>query len=319
MIRLSGKEPDRDIAIEFTGVRPGEKLHEELWGDGETVGETPHPKILAVTRPPIDAAWLEDELGELERLVADSETLELVSKLAAMMKEPRRVGSGRRRRPRRLESVERQPTRWTRRRIALALGAIFLGGLVAAALDLRFVIGGAPRARRAELGARPGRADAATTVSNTHGAGPRAPPVVRGAGLVWTVDGDRNRCAARTRSRGGVVRDEVVGTDPVAVAIGYGAAWVANAGNGSITRVPLTRREDRDDRARRPALGDRHRRRLRLGAEQAERQGDPDRPGDKQVDKIVRLANPPLAVVAHGSARVRGDRRLSVCPPGSKS
>ena len=93
MIQLSGKEPGRDIAIEFTGVRPGEKLHEELWGDGETVGETPHPKILAVTRPPIDAAWLEDELGELERLVAESETLELVSKLAAMMKEPRRVGA----------------------------------------------------------------------------------------------------------------------------------------------------------------------------------------------------------------------------------
>jgi FlaA1/EpsC-like NDP-sugar epimerase len=93
MIRLSGKEPDRDIAIEFTGVRPGEKLHEELWGDGETIRPTPHPKILAVTRPPIDAAWLDDELGELERLVADSETLELVSRLAAMMKEPRRAGA----------------------------------------------------------------------------------------------------------------------------------------------------------------------------------------------------------------------------------
>ena len=93
MIRLSGKEPERDVAIEFTGVRPGEKLHEELWGDGETVGPTPHPKILAVTRPPIDAAWLDDELGELERLVADSETLELVSRLAAMMKEPRLAGA----------------------------------------------------------------------------------------------------------------------------------------------------------------------------------------------------------------------------------
>lgn len=93
MIRLSGKEPDRDIPIEFTGVRPGEKLHEELWGDGETVGPSPHQKILAVTRPPIDAAWLEGELADLERLVAESETLELVSKLAVMMKEPRRVGT----------------------------------------------------------------------------------------------------------------------------------------------------------------------------------------------------------------------------------
>jgi FlaA1/EpsC-like NDP-sugar epimerase len=92
MIRLSGKEPERDIAIEFVGVRPGEKLHEELWGDGETVDPTQHPKILAVTRPPIDAAWLDEELAELERLVADSETLELVSRLAAMMKEPRRAG-----------------------------------------------------------------------------------------------------------------------------------------------------------------------------------------------------------------------------------
>src|SRR5205085_9377550 len=84
MIRLSGREPDRDIAIEFIGVRPGEKLHEELWGDGETVGASPHPKILAVTRPTIDAAWLEDELAELQRLVEENETLELVSKLASM-------------------------------------------------------------------------------------------------------------------------------------------------------------------------------------------------------------------------------------------
>jgi FlaA1/EpsC-like NDP-sugar epimerase len=93
MIRLSGKEPERDIAIEFTGVRPGEKLHEELWGGGETVAASVHPKILAVTRPPIDADWLDGELVALRRLVAESETLELVSKLAAMMKEPRRVGA----------------------------------------------------------------------------------------------------------------------------------------------------------------------------------------------------------------------------------
>ena len=82
MIQLSGLEPDRDIAIEFTAPRPGEKLHEELWSATRSSTQTMHPKILRLTRPPIDAAWLDEELAELERLVDDGETLELVSKLA---------------------------------------------------------------------------------------------------------------------------------------------------------------------------------------------------------------------------------------------
>ena len=45
MIRLSGREPEVDIAIEFTGVRPGEKLHEALWGEEESPERTQHPKI----------------------------------------------------------------------------------------------------------------------------------------------------------------------------------------------------------------------------------------------------------------------------------
>ena len=52
--------------------------------------ETVHPKILRLTRPQIDAGWLDDELSELERLVRAGETLELVSKLGTMVKEPRR-------------------------------------------------------------------------------------------------------------------------------------------------------------------------------------------------------------------------------------
>jgi len=93
MIRLSGKEPETEIPIAFVGVRPGEKLHEELWTDGETVGSTTHPKILRAARPPIDVEWLEEELTELERMVERGDTLDMVSKLASMLRAPRRDGS----------------------------------------------------------------------------------------------------------------------------------------------------------------------------------------------------------------------------------
>jgi FlaA1/EpsC-like NDP-sugar epimerase len=45
LIQLSGRVPDRDIRIEFTGLRPGEKLFEELCYEGENVTSTAHPKI----------------------------------------------------------------------------------------------------------------------------------------------------------------------------------------------------------------------------------------------------------------------------------
>jgi FlaA1/EpsC-like NDP-sugar epimerase len=89
MIRLSGKEPDRDIEVAIVGARPGEKLHEELWGEGETAVPTTHSKIMRVSGPIVDAAWLHEELADLERLVREGETLELVSRLAGMMREPR--------------------------------------------------------------------------------------------------------------------------------------------------------------------------------------------------------------------------------------
>jgi FlaA1/EpsC-like NDP-sugar epimerase len=93
MIRLSGKEPERDIPIQFVGVRPGEKLHEELLGEGETVSPTEHPKILRVTRPAADAGWLDGQLAELERLVEAGETLELVARLSAIVRAPQRLGA----------------------------------------------------------------------------------------------------------------------------------------------------------------------------------------------------------------------------------
>jgi FlaA1/EpsC-like NDP-sugar epimerase len=93
MIRLSGKDPEHDIDIRIVGTRPGEKLHEELWGEGETAVPTVHPKIMRVSGPIVDALWLQDELAELERLVHEGETLEAVSRLATMMRAPRLVGA----------------------------------------------------------------------------------------------------------------------------------------------------------------------------------------------------------------------------------
>jgi len=91
MIRLSGKEPGRDIAIEFVGARPGEKLHEELWSNSETVSASSHEAIMLVTRPPIDRHWLEAELDDLARLVEAGETLELIGRLTTMIASPPRI------------------------------------------------------------------------------------------------------------------------------------------------------------------------------------------------------------------------------------
>ena len=89
MIRLSGKEPDRDVEIRYVGARPGENVHEVLWDDSEAITQTVHPKILQVTGVAVDPAWLEDELTDFERLVDEGAALELVARLTGAVQEPR--------------------------------------------------------------------------------------------------------------------------------------------------------------------------------------------------------------------------------------
>jgi len=99
MIRLSGHEPRlpgepdegaRDVRIQFIGPRPGEKIHEELWSEDEAVGETAHPRIKRLSRPPVDAAWLAEQLRELERLADEGDTLEVVGKLSGIVRASKR-------------------------------------------------------------------------------------------------------------------------------------------------------------------------------------------------------------------------------------
>jgi FlaA1/EpsC-like NDP-sugar epimerase len=58
MIELSGLKPDDDIQIEFIGLRPGEKLFEELTHKGENFAPTTHPKICRFVSQPVDLANL---------------------------------------------------------------------------------------------------------------------------------------------------------------------------------------------------------------------------------------------------------------------
>lgn len=65
MIRLAGKHPGRDIAIVYTGLRPGEKLHETLFHADERYRRTAHPKILQAEPRDVAPAQIESAIGQL--------------------------------------------------------------------------------------------------------------------------------------------------------------------------------------------------------------------------------------------------------------
>jgi FlaA1/EpsC-like NDP-sugar epimerase len=69
LVTLSGLRPDVDIHIEYTGMRPGEKLNEELYLEAETADRTTHPKILVANHRGFDAQRFAARLSELRRLV----------------------------------------------------------------------------------------------------------------------------------------------------------------------------------------------------------------------------------------------------------
>src|SRR4051812_18692176 len=66
MIQVSGREPDREVAIEVIGRRPGEKLHEELFNPDEAARPTSESKIMAAVRPPLDPSWVEEAFAEVD-------------------------------------------------------------------------------------------------------------------------------------------------------------------------------------------------------------------------------------------------------------
>ena len=75
MIRLSGLEPDLDIPIVYTGLRPGEKLYEELLLSGEGMQKTANDLIYIGGEAPFDEALLSEKLTELSELHEGEEML----------------------------------------------------------------------------------------------------------------------------------------------------------------------------------------------------------------------------------------------------
>jgi FlaA1/EpsC-like NDP-sugar epimerase len=73
MIKLAGAVPGRDIPIEYTGLRPGEKLHETLFHDFEQRSPTAHRKIVLARHPELDRAFLERKLDELRQACAQAD------------------------------------------------------------------------------------------------------------------------------------------------------------------------------------------------------------------------------------------------------
>ncbi|HET7444117.1 MAG TPA: nucleoside-diphosphate sugar epimerase/dehydratase [Solirubrobacterales bacterium] len=89
MIRLAGLEPERDVAIEFTQPRPGEKLHEELFSSNEKPQPTAARRInRAVRERPVDSEWVDSTLGSLESLVLAGDEANLAERVVELIAAP---------------------------------------------------------------------------------------------------------------------------------------------------------------------------------------------------------------------------------------
>lgn len=85
LIRMYGKEPYKDVDIKFTGLRPGEKLYEELLMDEEGLKQTSNKKIFIGNQISIEPKKLLAQLDEIEKLASENDSEKIIEKLAEMV------------------------------------------------------------------------------------------------------------------------------------------------------------------------------------------------------------------------------------------
>ena len=87
MIRLAGMVPHEDIEIQFTGLRPGEKLMEQLNGKGEGLHPTDQEKMRVIREQPLSWDTIPDWIGELEQLLASSREPDIITHIRRLVPE----------------------------------------------------------------------------------------------------------------------------------------------------------------------------------------------------------------------------------------
>ncbi len=90
LVRLSGLDPD-SIDIVFTGLRPGEKLFEELYFDDEEMLPTPHPKLFVAYHRPYRLAEVNELIGELGQVVNET-TPAIVERIRQLLPDCKELG-----------------------------------------------------------------------------------------------------------------------------------------------------------------------------------------------------------------------------------
>jgi len=81
MIRLSGYEPGVDIPIQITGIRPGEKLYEELLTQAEGTRKTTHEKIFTAQMEKVDETWLHQQINSFQQCRTEEEVIHVLQRI----------------------------------------------------------------------------------------------------------------------------------------------------------------------------------------------------------------------------------------------